>query len=541
MKSSRFISRIKGSPLDTAAVVIMFLGSVLSFMATYNGLYDFLNASGSESSTTRWLAIGLTVFIQAMIILTAVRVRRSNLFIKPIWFSLYVFAAFFSIAFASSFWISALEGDRLALASAEGPFITTRNDLISYGYSYDNFNTVLTDLVVHCRESAIREDKSGNSCGYFAGEGEGPRYDLRIADSTTLSRFGRDMGKHGMILESYLSRLNTLEEEFDPRESRRTEKKLRNLLVDATHSRENPTIRQLRMYLNERIASGGRDLEMSGEVFDCVDPQFERLAHIILREIETLPVPPDPSSITFYEGKNSSDAVRIVFDECLGAMASVISLFKPMNKAGMIQERAEQIKKGKDAGTSGPLEAISTMPIAMGVIVDFFIFVAALMTSRGGWLLRGGRSFIERMDEEIHQEYSGDEQVKKVRDLIIDDALVGVSLYDVVTLALDDSYRTVALANGTKSLQMALLRFMDLLCETGDARSCDPNSRLIRKHLERKGANGMDLPPYAWELEPKVSPSRIRIVVMIMENYLRVSKGSEEKFGCMSSAQMRLF
>ncbi|MFH2055638.1 MAG: hypothetical protein ABIJ61_06755 [bacterium] len=538
MNIAHILARLRGQWLDLAGTGVILLGSVLSYVATRGGLVDFITSSGANTDATRFMATALTIFIQALVLMAVLRFRQDPWRRKPLWLGIYAAAAFFSVTFAMGYWVDKLEGARLARESADATLSDVDGKLRIYATEYMHMQYLVNEAEEHCRDQAEIESKFGNTCGEGSPKGEGPRWTQRMKDAEFLKQSRAEIADYARLVDSLVQAQDALIRSFNPRATQATEAGLRKLVTIAGQTRNNTTLRQLKTYLADRTANGGDSLEQLGVVFSCPDIDLETLADKLIVKIDSLPELPAPGSIDFYEGANSADAVRAVFDEAISVAEGLISIEPLKSRAARRDKRINEIQAGAPpVQTASVLDRLGRMPIAMGLAVDLFIFFGGLTLSRRGLLLRMEHAVMARLASRILDELSLSEHQELIKKIVFDANFVDVSLSRVMVRAIDDRSYVVALFRGSFEEQLILLRFMDLLQAEKLAVSIDPGRRAVQKHRSRINGNASVTPPYAWMLERSLSPYLLRTVVRIMEMGL-VIEAKKEDYGLTMEASI---
>jgi len=515
-----FRRRLSGSSLLTwTAIAGMLLGSAISFVATLCGLIDFIESTGTVNDYTGVVAAALTLFIQLTLLVAAIRLRQARWHNKVVYLFTYLVVAFFSVSFATGFWTSAIDGERLAMQSAAEPLAETGDRLMSYRSGYSNVVTAMTDLKDHSVKMAVEEEQFGTSCGYKTPAQKGPRYSLRMEDASFMQANAGIVSTEFSRVDSLLTMFLRVEESFDPKLSSKTQTALRSILNELRQISEAPVLGRVSEYLRERTRTRGLDIERQGAVFNCPDPEFDALASIVESEIQGLPPIPNPSTVELFDAVNSADAVRLIFDKSLGFLSGLVTDLWPKSLDNRREERIAKIQNGP-AKEASALK-LSTLPVAVGILVDLLILIAAMSTPRRGWLSEADPPIIDKMAGQAIMQFPSAKNLNLIRTLILESLDEGESLYEIIRNAMDDRNRIVVSSDESQKSAKILLKFMDFLCLEEDAEAINKNNWRVKRILKSRNDTDDQEPDRAWLLKKSIRPEKVRLAIMILEAQVR--------------------
>lgn len=174
---------------------------------------------------------------------------------------------------------------------------STERGIRAFAVSYDTVVTQTAALAEHSRaQAAIEEKGGGRSCGSEAGDGKGPRYDLRMADRAMFTSFSSEVAARKLQLNELVKRSTTLTVSSADEAMARLAN-LRSLVSEAKARFESdPLLEQIRKAAEARILTGkgpisipptkrGKKRETQ---FTCFDAELERRLGSVISAINGL-------------------------------------------------------------------------------------------------------------------------------------------------------------------------------------------------------------------------------------------------------------
>lgn len=172
--------------------------------------------------------------------------------------------------------------------------------LMTFVQSYQSLSTETKALSDHSQAEATIEEKNGTSCGTPAGDGQGPRYRLRMADRDTYIAFNMQVAER-------MSRLQGLANQAEAISATTADDAmvkiggLRRIVDEAKPYEGDPVLSALRKSAEARIAAGrvpmtdaaGPRGKAAIQTFTCSDVVLERHLQSVVDAIDGLKPLPD--------------------------------------------------------------------------------------------------------------------------------------------------------------------------------------------------------------------------------------------------------
>lgn len=170
-----------------------------------------------------------------------------------------------------------------------------------FAASYEAVATLMAALAEHSKARALVEEKGGGtSCGTVAGDGRGPRYDLRMNDRATFTSLNAEVAAKKKDVDELVNRAAALTA-GSPDEAMERVTSLRSLVSEAKARFESdPLLDQVRRTAEARILAGKGPIAVpaakrgkKGENnFTCFDAELERRLEAVLGAIKNIkPLP----------------------------------------------------------------------------------------------------------------------------------------------------------------------------------------------------------------------------------------------------------
>jgi hypothetical protein len=367
--------------------------TLLSWVATYSGLIEFVKASVGDIDWTMHIVIGVAVaMLQFMIlfVLSAFFSGNLTIWLWPFFIALYLFLTAISVSFGFGFFWKYIAARSETTASAETSIIRVRAGLEQARIKLDGLQSTLTTLADISERKAEQERTLGGTCPNSP-RGDGPRRQLREDDAQRF-QFARAVVQKRV--QGLTGDIQALEGKFaqvikndpkiiDPATGTRTAfmtdlNKTLNLTVSSLNELQNDSQlqnikEQFRTRANQTSFPGFR-----GTSFSCPDAQLSLALNGVVRAIDELP---------------KVENVEIVNTEGVHAVAEAINRlkntgihlaleFKLPPSASELRSLARQ---GKDVNEqSAGLGRDDVIPLTIAIFVDVCILAVAIRRDRSG-------------------------------------------------------------------------------------------------------------------------------------------------------------
>jgi hypothetical protein len=180
--------------LDPALNGVVTLLLLISFLATWRGLSDFISVQdGLASGGGFALLVGLVVLALTLAMYVALReaMRWRNwkaLLPGLLAVALYAVLALWSVGFGYGFWWSLVAGEATSARELDAAITRLETDTAQLSARVTAAETVMDDAAALSAEKAAIEAASGGTCGLASGGGEGPLYRARMETNQTVAR-----------------------------------------------------------------------------------------------------------------------------------------------------------------------------------------------------------------------------------------------------------------------------------------------------------------------------------------------------------------
>ncbi|MEM7775879.1 MAG: hypothetical protein AAF732_09745 [Pseudomonadota bacterium] len=424
-------------PRDFKKILLILGLGALSWVATYVGMLELIQANMGSLSLPTQVIIGFSVaMLMTMIIWLLDQMFAPLPFLtKLTYVAGYVFLTMISVGFGFGFYWKVLESRSEASRSAESAVTQVQSSLVAAASRLDQLQTTLTDLTKLSAAKAIEERERGTSCPNSQ-PGDGPRRRLRDNDAARFSYASNFVkgrltkikaelsGLDGALLKITSNDRSTI----DPKTGTRNAF-MRSLShkLELTTSRFNafasdPQLRQIRTDLDKRASTTIFPTGRNGRTFSCPDPQLQAALRGVVTAIDQLPQLQKPYIATV-EG---SEAVIEAFRR-LGATFQGALLFKlPPSADEMRELQKKAVRRAENTGSAQPvvttlqggLAKRDYIPLAIALFVDVCLLLVSIgrpMNRMDGLIPRmrmaesGPVYQILSRFSEIH----GDEEVRK--------------------------------------------------------------------------------------------------------------------------------
>jgi hypothetical protein len=385
------------SPRDLKKLILIIGLGTLSWVATYVGMLELIQANMGDLPLIHKLIVGFSVAMLMMMI-----VWLLDQMFSPVGFGTrlayiagYLFLSLISVGFGFGFYWKVLESRAESSRSAELAVTGVQTSLNVGSTRLEQLNATLLQLAELSKRKADTERDKGTSCPNSK-PGDGPRRRMREDDA---QRFGFASvfvaGRVGAVktsmgaLDGDLARIASNDPSIiDPKSGVRNEfmkqlgRKLDMTVSGFNALRTDPQLQQLRQDLIDRADKTTFGDPKAGG-FSCPDAELARALRGAARAIAELPVLETPK-IAAVEGSEATiEAFRRLTTTFYGALS-----FKLPPSADELRElQKKAIRSVENGGSTPPLGADGGglsqrdyVPLAVAIFVD----ICLLLVSIGG-------------------------------------------------------------------------------------------------------------------------------------------------------------
>ncbi|MEL7542950.1 MAG: hypothetical protein AAGJ70_04170, partial [Pseudomonadota bacterium] len=290
-------------PTDWKKVLLLTGLGALSWISTYTGMLELIQANMGEIGLLYKCAIGFAVAMLMLMIIWLLDQLFDRLqpVVRLLFVGGYLFLSLISIGFGFGFYWKFLESRSEATRSAESAVTQVQTALLAAQTRLEQLNATLAQLTTISAQKAIDEREKGKSCP-ASRPGDGPRRRLRDADA---SRFGFAQKFIGGRTENVSADIKTLNADlekivnrdattFDAKTGTRNVflkdlgRKLDNSVTRFNAFRTDPQLRQFRTDFADRSTKSVFDNGRGG-TFSCPDPELQTALRGVVRAIDQLP------------------------------------------------------------------------------------------------------------------------------------------------------------------------------------------------------------------------------------------------------------
>lgn len=384
-----------GSPPRDIKKLILVTGlGILSWVATYVGMLELIEANMGDLPLAHKLIIGFSVaMLMTMIIWLLDQIFSPVGSVTRLFYVAgYLFLSVISVGFGFGFYWKVLESRAESSRSAEAAVTSVQTSLNAASTRLEQLNATLLQLATLSREKAETERVKGTSCPNSK-PGDGPRRKMRDDDAARFS-FASDFvaGRVAAVktdmsaLDGDLANIASGDAStIDPKSGTRNEfMKALSRKLDMTVSgfnalRTDPQLKQLRADLTERAERTTFGDPKAGG-FVCPDTQLSQALRGAARAIAELPVLEKPV-IAAVEG---SEATIEAFRRLTATFYGLMSFKMPPSADELreLQKRAIQQVEGAapppDATEGGGLSKRDYVPLAIAIFVDICLLLVSI-------------------------------------------------------------------------------------------------------------------------------------------------------------------
>ena len=379
-------SRFLGADFFSINTFLLAGLTLLSWVATFSGLVEFIKASIGDLDWKMYLVVGIAVAMLQFMILFVLGAFFSKTLGLSGWLFfplLYIFLTVISVSFGFGFFWKYIAARSETTASAETSIIRVQAGLDQAKSRLQGLQSTLIDLANISAKKADIERFSGGTCPGSV-RGDGPRRQLRDDDAQRF-QFARDLV--GTKLQGVTTKIDEIEVKFgqlikndpitlDPSTGTRIPfmTALNKTLALTTGSlnelHDDPQLKNQRDELKARAERtnfpGPRNT-----TFVCPDPQLTTALNGVVRAFDELPHL-EHREIVITEGAH---AVAEAINRLKNTIIGLVSEFKPPPSASEIRALAREGRaiSEQDAG----LGRDDMIPLAVAIFVDVCLFAVA--------------------------------------------------------------------------------------------------------------------------------------------------------------------
>ena len=399
--------RKRGPKRDFKRSILIFGLGALSWVATYVGMLELIEANMGDLPLVHRVIIGFSVaMLMTMIIWLLDQLFKPHSFLTKLSYaSGYVFLSIISIGFGFGFYWKVLESRGESSRSAENAVSQVQNALHGASTRLDQLQATLAQLTQVSTDKAELERTKGTSCPNSK-PGDGPRRKMREDDAQRFSfasEFvkGRATAVNGdmQALNGDLAKVVTADAStFDPKTGTRNDfmralgRKLDLTVTGFNAFRTDPQLRQVRADLADRAE---RTSFGSGKsVVSCPDPQLQMALRGVVKAIDELPEMQKPE-VAAVEG---SEATIEAFRRLTTTFYGLLSFKMPPSADDLreLQKRAVQSVENPDGPEMRAVRAASDVqaglskrdyvPLAVAMFVDLCLLLVSMAQRPSGRL-----------------------------------------------------------------------------------------------------------------------------------------------------------
>lgn len=367
----------------------------LSWLATYTGMLELIQANAGTVDLWTRIAIGFAVMMLMLMILYLLDSLYSGgtpTWIKPVFVFGYLFLTLISVGFGFGFYWKYLEAQTEATRSAESAVSQVQVALQIGQTRLEQLQSTFTQLTALSVQKATQEREHGNSCPNSR-PGEGPRMRLRDSDSQKFGYAAEYITGRANSVNTDLNALNGDLKKVVSRDKstigpdgtrnkflRALGRKLDLTIARFNTLRTDPQLRQFRDNFDKRAsttvfpAGGGRK-------FRCPDVQLQTALRGVVRAIDDIPEIKNPK-IAAVEG---SEAIIEAFRRLAVTLAALPTLKLPPSPDELRKARKQALSAGRSvvevSNIDAGLSKRDYIPLSAAVFVDLCILLISLNRS----------------------------------------------------------------------------------------------------------------------------------------------------------------
>jgi len=368
--------------------------AALSWMSTYSGMLELVQANMGDLDLVFKIAIGASV---AMLMLMVVWLldqlfNETTVFtVRVLYITGYLFLTLISVGFSFGFYWKFLESRSEASRGAESAVTQVQGALHGAETRLDQMANVFTQLSLVSTKKAEEENAKGNSCPNSK-PGDGPRRRLRDQDAASFSTASQFVQQRSSALKQDVAALegdlqkivHQDKSTFDLKTGTRNEfikglgRKLEMTVVGFNAFRSDPQLKQLRADFAER-ADKTVFPDEAGKTFACPDAQIQAALHSAVKAIDALPVLEKPE-ITTVEGADATiEAFRRLNTTLLGLAQFKLAATPDQIRDQQVRAIATGGVSAKPVATAeSGLSQRDYIPLAIALFVDLCLLLVSI-------------------------------------------------------------------------------------------------------------------------------------------------------------------
>ncbi len=392
-------------PIDWKKVLLLLGLGTLSWISTYTGMLELIEANMGDISLVMKVAIGFAVAMLMLMIIWLLDqlFDRLSFSVRVLYITGYLFLTLISVGFGFGFYWKFLESRSEASRSASSAVTQVQTALEGAQARLEQLQTTLATLAAISQKKAIAEREKGNSCPNSR-PGDGPRRRLRDADAARFSFASKFVEGRVATVKQDIALLNKDLAKIVNRDKSTVSAKdgTRNAFLRALNRkldvsvarfnafRTDPQLMQIRSELAERAGKTIFD-NGKGGTFSCPDPELQSALRGVVRAIDQLPELERPK-IAAVEG---SEAIIEAFRRLTTTLYGVLKLKLPPSPDELraAQQRAVQsiqnvaVQRRILAQQPG-LGERDYIPLFIALFVDFCLLLVSVSRPMNGfhWL-----------------------------------------------------------------------------------------------------------------------------------------------------------
>ena len=368
--------------------------AALSWMSTYSGMLELVQANLGDLDLVFKIAIGASV---AMLMLMVVWLldqlfnEQTGIPVRMLYVAGYLFLTLISVGFSFGFYWKFLESRSEASRGAESAVTQVQTSLHGAETRLAQMQSVFDQLAAVSSQKAIEESTKGNSCPNSR-PGDGPRRRLRDADAASFSTASQFVQQRGASIKTDIAALDADLQKivhqdkstFDLKTGTRNEfmkalgRKLEMTVAGFNAFRSDPQLKQLRADFAER-ADKTTFPDDAGKTFACPDAQIQASLHSAVKTIDALPSLDKPEIVTV-EG---ADATIEAFRRLNVTLFSLAQFKLPAtpDQIRTLQTRAIQTNGVEVKPVSNAEAGLSQrdyIPLAIALFVDLCLLLVSI-------------------------------------------------------------------------------------------------------------------------------------------------------------------
>jgi len=395
------------TPRDWKRLILVIGLGILSWVATYVGMLELIEANMGDLPLVHRIIVGFSVaMLMTMIVWLLDQLFRPQPFTTKLFYAAgYVFLSLISIGFGFGFYWKVLESRGEASRSAESAVSQVQNSLHGAETRLEQLQATLMQLTQVSNDKAELERAKGTSCPNSK-PGDGPRRKMREDDAQRFAfasefvkgRIGAVKGDMQALNGDLQKIVSADASTFDPKTGTRNEfmralgRKLDLTVTGFNAFRTDPQLRQIRTDLADRAERTTFGEGRNGGAISCPDPQLQMALRGVAKAIDQLPELQKPE-IAAVEGSEATiEAFRRLTTTFYGLLA--FKMPPSADELRELQKKAVQSIENPDAGTRAAADQTAGLskrdyvPLAVALFVDICLFLVS-MGQRSGSRLDG--------------------------------------------------------------------------------------------------------------------------------------------------------